>query len=176
MSTTTERTDINDDDAWVFVARNLHDYFGLKLADYERIVGLPDWLAQREPIHGCGAGERFVSVPDPPLADRKRCEPELLHHRHGYGTRVLVNDPADVTAVKAYRDSSVPDANAPYVADASPSAGSEGNSASAPIDALIVDLPPRCPLGMPKLFLNDAPVTPQTLTKGRWEDHALLQP
>ena len=39
ISTTAERTDINDDDAYqVFVARNPRDFFGLKVAEYERIA------------------------------------------------------------------------------------------------------------------------------------------
>ncbi|MFO1461138.1 MAG: hypothetical protein U1G08_17250 [Verrucomicrobiota bacterium] len=167
VSTTTERTDINDDDAYqVFVARNPHDYFGLKLADYERIAPgfQTGWRNENQftvvaPVNGLypfrilywqtgnGASLNFYTIDT------------------ATGTRVLVNDPADVTAVKAYRDSSVPDANAPYVADASPSAGSEGNSASAPIDALIVDGATTVSVGDVKLFLNDAPVTPQTLTK-----------
>ena len=167
VSTTTERTDINDDDAYqVFVARNPHDYFGLKLADYERIAPgfQTGWRNENQftvvaPVNGLypfrilywqtgnGASLNFYTIDTTT------------------GARVLVNDLADSTALKAYRDSTVPDANAPYVAEAAPSGGSEGNSASAPIEALIIDGATTVAIGDVKLFLNDAPVTPQTLTK-----------
>ena len=57
------------------------------------------------------------------------------------------------------------EAKGPYLAEASPAAGSEGNSAAAPIEALLVDGATTVATTGVKVFLNEAPVTPQLLTK-----------
>lgn len=54
------------------------------------------------------------------------------------GTKVLVNDSAEASAIKAYRNTSVP-APAPYVSLVSPSAGQTGLPANTPIRADIAD-------------------------------------
>ena len=167
VSTTTERTDINDDDAYqVFVARNPRDSFGLKLAEYERIA--PGFQT------GWRNENQFtVNAPKAGLYPFR-----ILYWQTGNGAslnfytinattgaRVIVNDAADVTAVKAFRETSVADAKGPYVAEASPSDGSEGNPASAPIEALIVDGATTVATTGVKLFLNDVAATPEVLTK-----------
>ena len=167
VSTTSERTDFNDDDAYqVFVGQNPRDLFGLKVAEYQRIApGFQNnWRNEN----------RFTVV-----APQAGLYPfRILYWQTGSGasldfytldeatgTRLLVNDPLYDTAVKAYVDTSVADAKGPYVAEATPSAGSEGNPASAPIEALIVDGAATVETSGVRLFLNDMAVTPQTLSK-----------
>jgi hypothetical protein len=167
ISTTAERTDINDDDAYqVFVARNPRDYFGLKVAEFERIA--PGFQ------NGWRNENRFtVNAPSAGLYPFR-----ILYWQTGSGAsldfytvdtatgeRILVNDATYFTAVKAYATTTVADAKGPYVAEAAPAAGSEGNSAAAPVEALIVDGATTVTPANVKLFLNDAAVTPQSLVK-----------
>src|SRR4051812_3938768 len=168
VSVATERTDVNDDDSYVaYVAANPRDAFGTKIGEFERNappftgnthnentfqVNAP--VAGLYPIRivywqtGNGANLQFYTIDE------------------ATGDRVLVNDTAnDARALKSYIDSNVANANGPYVAEVSPAPGSAGNSASAPVTALIVDGAATVQTSNVKLFLNNAAVTPQTLTK-----------
>ncbi|MBN9688895.1 MAG: hypothetical protein J0M24_01540 [Verrucomicrobia bacterium] len=166
VSTTAERTDINDDDGYqVFFGLNPRDFFSLKVADYERIApGFQNgWRNENQftvvapsaglyPVRilywqtGNGASLTFYTIAS-------------------NGARSLVNDPNVEGALKAYRDTSVAAAKGPYVAEAAPPSGSEGNPAAARIEAYIFDGATTVATSDVKLFLNDVAVTPQTLTK-----------
>jgi hypothetical protein len=166
VSTTAERTDINDDDAYqVFVARNPRDYFGLKVAEFERIApGFQNnWRNENQftvnaPVAGLypfrilywqtgsGANLHFYSISTA-------------------GDRIPVNETIVPGAIKAFADTGVAEAKGPYVAEVAPAPGSEGNNAAAPIEALIVDGTTTVAASGVRLFLNETPVTPQLLTK-----------
>ncbi len=168
VSVATDRTDFNNDDSYVaFVAANPRDVFGTKIGEFERNappftgnthnentfqVNAP--VAGIYPIRivywqtGAGANLQFYTIDE------------------ASGDRVLVNDTAnDARALKSYIDSNVANANGPYVAEVSPSPGSAGNSASAPITALIVDGAATVQTSNVKLYLNNVAVTPQSLSK-----------
>jgi hypothetical protein len=167
VSVATDRTDVNNDDAYqVFVGANPRNFFATKVGEFERFA--PPFTANSHnenrftvqvtkagiyPFRivywqtGLGANLQFYSV-DPATE-----------------TRVLVNDPNDPSAIKAYRDSNAVEANSPYIAEVSPAPGSDGNSASAPIEALLMDGAATVAASGVSLFLNNVKVTPQTLTK-----------
>ncbi|HUS35780.1 MAG TPA: hypothetical protein VM680_10560 [Verrucomicrobiae bacterium] len=168
VSVATDRTDVNDDDSFlVYVAANPRDAFGTQVAQFER---------NAPPFTGNTHSETVFQVNAPTAGIYPF---RILHWQTSHGSnlqfytidestgnRVLVNDtPTDANAIKAYRNSTVANANGPYVAEVSPSPGSAGNSASEAIRALIVDGAATVQTSGVKLFLNNAAVTPQTLTK-----------
>jgi hypothetical protein len=168
VSVATDRTDVNDDDSYiVYVAANPHDAFGAKVGEFQR---------NAPAFTGNTHNENTFSV-DAPVAGIYPFRILYWQTSHGAnlqlytiddasGDRILVNDTsADGRALKAYRDSSVAEANGPYVAEVSPSPGSAGNSAAAPIQAVIVDGTATVTTANVKLFLNNVQVTPQTLSK-----------
>lgn len=162
-----ERTDVNNDDGFTLsVARNPRDYFGLSLGGFSRNApGFQnDWrnettFAVQVPTAGLypfrivywqtgmGASLAFYTI-----------HPDT-------GERILVNDPGDTRAVKAYRDSTVADANAPYVGEVSPPPGSVGNASSAPIEAVLIDGATTVATSDVALYLNNVLVTPQSMSK-----------
>lgn len=167
MSVTADRTDVNNDDGYVvYVATNPRDFFGLKVGEYQRIA--PGFQANWR-------NENQFSV-QAPVAGLYPFR--ILYWQTGLGAslnfytvntateeRILVNDEFDNRAIKAFRSVNVPAAIGPYVAEAAPAPGSDGNSPSAPIEAILVDgATTVAPSGV-KLFLNDVAVTPQLLTK-----------
>jgi hypothetical protein len=79
--------------------------------------------------------------------------------------RILLNDPTQPSALRVFRDNVSVEANGPYVAAVSPSAGSAGNNPATPITALIADGAATVATSGVKLLLNGNPVTPQSLTK-----------
>jgi hypothetical protein len=167
ISAGTDRTDANNDDAAeVFTAANPHDYFGLKLADFQRSA--PPFVSDTH-----GETQFTVNAPAAGLYPFR-----ILYWQTGLGAnltfytvnndtgeRILVNDTNSPASIKAYRSSSAPAANAPYVAEISPLSGSEGNSPSAPVEAVIADGTATVATSGVKLFLNGTLVTPQTLAK-----------
>lgn len=167
VSVGTDRTDANDDDSYqVFVGSRPRSFFNLKVGDFERFAQpfvsnthnenqfvVTVTKAGIYPFHivywqtGLGAALQFYTI-----------DPNTLE-------RILVNDPNDTRAVKAYADSTVADANAPYISEVSPAPGSDGNSPSAPITAVLVDGQATVAATNVVLYLNDAKVTPQKLNK-----------
>jgi len=136
-----ERTDNNDDDSYFgFVGPNPRDYFGTQIGAAERHTAsafggnqhLETIMSVTAPIAGLypfriifwqtggGCNLNFYTVDT-------------------NGTRVLVNDPNDSTALVAYRDSNIAAANAPYTAEVTPLPGSAGIPSTAPITALLID-------------------------------------
>ena len=167
VSVATDRTDVNDDDSYVaYVATNPRDAFGLKIGEFER---------NAPPFNGNTHNENTFAV-DAPAAGiypirivywqtSNGANLEFYTIDEATGDRVLVNDINDSRSLKAYTDSSVAEANGPYVAEVSPAPGSAGNSASASITALIVDGAATVQTSGVKLYLNNVAVTPQSLSK-----------
>ena len=167
FSVGTDRTDVNDDDAYqVFVSANPHDYFSLKVGEFERFAPAFQAKTKNENLFS-------VTVPSAGVYPFR-----LLYWQQGRAAnlqwytvntntneRILINDVTNPSALVAYRKSSVARANSPYVAEVSPAPGSDGNSSSAAIEALIVDGATTVATTGVKLYLNNAQVTPQTLTK-----------
>jgi len=162
----TDRTDVNDDDSYqVSVGANPRSVFGLKVGDFERFA---------PPFKGDSKNENMwtVNAPTAGLYPMR-----LVYWQTGKGaslqwytvredtSRVLLNDPAEPSAVRVFRDSTSVEANGPYVAAVAPSPGSDGNSSAEPITALIVDgASTVVPAGV-GMTLNGAAVTPQSITK-----------
>ncbi len=162
ISSGADRTDANNDDGYdAYVGTNPRDFFGTKVSEAEKNTSqafasdqhletqfsLVAPAAGVYPLRilywqtGLGANLQFYSIaPD--------------------GTRVLVNDPADPSAVLAYTDSNRAAANAPYVAEVSPLPGSAGVSAAEPIKALIIDGATKLKSSTLTLALNGGLVTP----------------
>ena len=162
----TDRTDVNDDDSYqVTVGANPRSFFGLKVGDFERFA---------PPFKGDSKNENVwtVNAPTAGLYPMR-----LVYWQTGKGaslqwytvredtSRVLLNDPAEPSAVRVFRDSTSVEANGPYVAAVAPSPGSDGNGSAEPITALIVDgASTVVPAGV-AMTLNGAAVTPQSITK-----------
>jgi hypothetical protein len=139
VSVGTDRTDVNDDDAYLAsVGEVPRDFFATKVGEFERNAppftanthNEDQWtvVAPKAGIYpfrlvywtgGRGANLQFYTVSTG-------------------GERLLVNDP-EARSIKAYRKSSLPAAGAPYVGEVSPLPGSAGNSPSAAIEAVILD-------------------------------------
>jgi hypothetical protein len=163
-----DRTDVNNDDGFqVLTATNPRNYFATKLGEFERGPSV-------KPFSGNQRNESTFTV----VVSQAGIYPvRLLHWQTGLGAnlqlytitgtgeRILVNDAADARAVKAYRNSSVALANGPYVGEVSPAGGSAGNSAAAPIEAVILDGATTVATSAVKLYLNGTAVTPQSLAK-----------
>jgi len=162
----TDRTDVNDDDSYVVtVGANPRDIFNLKVGEFERFA---------PPFKADSKNENMwtVTAPSAGLYPFR-----LVYWQTGRGSslqwfsspdgisRVLLNDPNDPSALRVFRDSTSVEANGPYVAAISPSAGSAGNSPATPITALIADGATTVATSGVKLQLNGNPVTPQSLTK-----------
>ena len=174
-----DRTDVNDDDGYqVSVGTNPHDFFGLKVGEYDR--------GPMQPFAGGQHSESTWSVDAPSAglypfrivqwqtghkSNLQLCSVDPVN-----GWRVLVNDPADASALKAYTGSSVAAANAPFVAHASPSAGSDGNDSAAPVTALIVDGATTVSISSVKMTLNGTAVVPQSITKSGGQISVLYNP
>ena len=163
-----DRTDVNNDDGFqVLTATNPRNFFATKLGEFERGASV-------KPFSGNQRNESTFSVT---VTQAGLYPIRLVHWQTGLGSnlqlytitdtgeRILVNDVADARAVKAYRDSNVALANGPYVGEVSPAGGSAGNSAAAPIEAVILDGATTVATSAVKLYLNGTAVTPQSLAK-----------
>ena len=167
ISVGADRTDVNDDDGYqLLVGRNPRDLFATKVAEYERLARgftsdqhIENRITVDAPVAGIypfrlvywqtghGANLNWYSI----LSDT--------------GERVLINDPNDTRAIKAYRDSSIAAATSPYIGEVSPNPGSAGNSASAPVVIVLLDGQTTVKNGSIQLSLNGTSVTPQAITK-----------
>ena len=168
VSVGADRTDVNDDDSYVaFVGTNARDYFATPVGAYERL-SVRAFIANQH-----SENTWSVSAPVAGLYPFR-----ILQWQTGHGSsftfytidaatgdRVLVNDLTDPRAIKAFTDSTSAVATGASVAEVSPAPGSAGNSAAAPITALIVDGSTTVATSGVKLYLNGVQVTPQSLTK-----------
>ena len=167
VSVGTDRTDVNDDDSYqVFVGLNPRSFFNLKVGEFERFA--PPFTSNTH-----NENQFVVQVTEAGIYPFR-----IVYWQNGLGAnlqlytvdqatgeRVLVNDPNDPRAVKAYQGSVEPEVNSPYVAEVSPAPGSDGNSPAAPVEALLFDGETTVATSDVSLFLNNTEVTPQTLTK-----------
>ena len=158
----TDRTDVNDDDAYaVFVARNPRDFFGLKVAEFSRNAP--------PAFQGNTHNENLWTVE---VATAGVYPFRLLYWQTGRGAnlqwyslngeeRIQVNDLGNPLAIKSYASTADASAKGPYVAEARPVPGSAGNSAAAPIKAVIVDgASTTVPAAGVKMRLDGTLVTP----------------
>jgi len=167
ISTTAERTDVNDDDGYqVFFATNPRDFFGLKVGEYERIApGFQSGWRNENQVTVVAPTAGMYPVRILYWQTALGASLDFYTVTPGTGERILVNDFNFPNSIKAYRDTSVANAKGPYVGEASPPSGSEGNSATSRIEASLFDGATTVAAADVKLFLNDTSVTPQTLTK-----------
>ena len=167
ISAGADRTDVNDDDGYqVFVGANPRDFFNLPVAAYERVA---QGFVTDQHIEN----QFTVEAPVAGLYPFR-----IVYWQTGHGAnlqwytvdtnsqlRILINDPFDSTALRAYRDSSVARANSPYVGRVRPNPGSSGIDPSEPIEALLIDGQTTVVTNTIQLFLNGTAVTPQTLVQ-----------
>jgi alkylhydroperoxidase/carboxymuconolactone decarboxylase family protein YurZ len=164
-----DRTDVNNDDGFqVLTALNPRDFFATKLGEFERNVAT-------KPFSGNQRNESTFTL----VVSQAGLYPvRLVYWQTGLGAnlqlytitpdtgeRILVNDANDARAVKAYRNNSTAGTSGPYVGEVSPAGGSDGNSASAPIEAVIVDGSATVATSAVKLYLNGTAVVPQKVAK-----------
>ncbi|MCB1126404.1 MAG: hypothetical protein KDM81_07910, partial [Verrucomicrobiae bacterium] len=169
VSVSADRTDVNDDDGYaVFVGANPRDYFATKVAEYSRAAQgfvanqhIENQWTVKAPVAGVypfrlvywqggrGANLQWYTFED--------------------GLRILLNDDTYVNSVKAYRNSTVAAANAPYVAEVAPLPDSSGIDPAASITALLADGTTAVNPASVALSLNEAAVTPVAVNKsGIW--------
>ena len=167
ISVGAERTDFNDDDGYqLFVGSNPRDFFATPVASYQRAA---------QGFVGNQHIENEITV-DAPVTGIYPFR--IVYWQTGGGAnlqwytidtntqeRILINDPANAAAVKAYRDSSLPAAAAPYVGEVTPNPGSAGNSPATAIEAILFDGARVVDTNSIQLSLNGVNVTPQTKTK-----------
>ena len=90
------------------------------------------------------------------------------------GEKILINDPNDPRAIKAYRVSSAPAASGPYVAEISPTPGAVGISPAAPIKILLIDGQTQVNTNSIRLSLNGAAAVPSITRVGKQTTVTLL--
>ena len=104
ISVTAERTDINDDDGFqVFVARNPRDFFGQKVAEYQRIApGFQNnWRNENQfTVNAPQAGLYPVRILY--WQTGSGCSLDFYTVDGASGARVLVNDPSNSDACLLY--------------------------------------------------------------------------
>lgn len=163
-----DRTDANDDDGYaVFSDVNPRSIFAPRLGAYERTVTQPfggnqyntNYFQVTAPQDGLypfrivywqtslGANLHFFSI-DPNV-----------------GT-LLVNEPNSFDSIEAfYTVTGGAIANGPYVAEISPPNGASGIASSNSISLLLVDGATAVQDSSVRLYLNNAPVTPQSVVR-----------
>ena len=175
VSTSIMNTDVNDDDAFqVFVGANPRDFFNLKVGEYTRTGP-----AQQAFVHN----ESVFKV-EAPVAGLYPFRLVYWQHKFGAtltwhtinpstGERILINDPSDPRAIKAFYQTSQPYANGPYVGEVKPYPGSAGIGSSTPIEMDIFDGQSKISTNSILLELNDKLITPQRITK--IDNHIFIQ-
>jgi hypothetical protein len=166
VSVSADRTDTNDDDSYaVYVGSNPRDYFSTKVAEYER-NSRPFTSAQRNEnqwaVNATVAGIYPFRLLYWNTGSGANLQWYLVNEG---GERILLNDSADERAFVSYIGSSAPGTDGPYVAEVSPSPGSDGVSSAAPVTAVIADGGATVATSGVRLFLNGTQVTPQSLVK-----------
>ncbi len=161
VSVAADRTDVNNDDGFqVFVSENPRDYFGMKVAEYQRIApGFePGWRNENQftvqaPVAGLypfrilywqtglAANLNFYSIDSVS------------------GMRIPVGDDQNAGAIKVYSSTSVAAARGPYVVQISPSDGSEGNPAVDPVSVTIADGAATVAVGDVRMFIDGEDVS-----------------
>ena len=167
ISVSSDRTDVNDDDTYqLFVGANPRDFFNMKVAEYQRagaVFGANQHIENQFTVEAPVAGIypfRLVYVQTGLGANLQFYSVDAVTTE-----RILVNDPNDARAIVAYTQSSVAKANAPAVVEVSPFPGSDGVAPAAPITALLLDGQATVATSKIKMYLNNAAVIPQKLTK-----------
>jgi len=91
------------------------------------------------------------------------------------GDKILLNDSTNPKAIKAYRRSTAPLANKPYIAEISPTPGGAGFSPELPIEVLLFDDATQVDRNSVQLSLNDQ-VVPAQVTKTGGRTTVFYQP
>jgi hypothetical protein len=168
VSVSADRTDVNDDDGYqVFVGENPRSLFATKVAEYQRIARP---FASNQRIENRWTVEAPVAGIYPfrmVYWQTGRAANLQWYNITGSGAtedRLLLNDTFFPSAIKAFRNTTVPIANAPYVAQVSPLPGSSGIDPADPITILVLDGVSTLTPNTVRLSLNDEQVT-ATVTK-----------
>ena len=159
-----DRTDVNDDDGCsVYVGANPRDFFATKVADFTRTTGTAPFTAN----------QRIENQIEVVVPVRGAYPFRLMHWQQSRGVnlqfyvvdtnslaRYLINDSSDPTTPLAYRSSTVPAFNAPYIADITPPPGSAGNSSALQLTVTLFDGATTVNTGSIQLSINGTPVVP----------------
>ena len=157
------RVDVNDDDNFaLFIGLNPRDAFSQELGSYVR-VNAPAFEENSQ-----NHNEFTFYVPQAGLypvrlvyvQSGRQGSLEFYSFDLETGERILVNDPSDPRAIKAYQSSSSSKAGAPYVAELSPQPGTSGNDPSRPLSVLILDDRTQLNTSSVELTFNGDAVSP----------------
>ena len=161
------RVDVNDDDGYtLFVGQNPRDVFSDVVGSYTRNSPL------NFPENAQSSNEfTFYAAADGLYPFR------LLFYQAGReaslewwsvdldsGEKILINDPSNANAIKAYQNSTSPLAHLPYIAELSPRPGTLGNKASEPVQVLIDDDRTKLDASKLQLSFDGLNVTPTVTT------------
>jgi len=165
VSVSTARTDSNDDDGYtLYGGKDARNILSTVVGSFFRgndvpafatsfttndftIVAPVDGIYSYRLVHfqnGDDASLEFYSIDD------------------ATGQKILINDPADGRAIKAYRFSTAPFSNKPYVAQIDPTPGGSGVSPLLPIQVLVIDALTQLDLNSVQLSLNGTSVSAAT--------------
>jgi hypothetical protein len=161
VSVSVDRTDTGTDDGFqLYSSRDARNILSPVLGSFSRRVTNPfasthnnNEFAVYAPVAGTYSIRlvHFQTFQDSSL--------ELYSLDEATGEKVLVNS-ADPRAIPAYRNSTAPFANRPYLAEVNPPAGAAGVDAAVPIELLVIDDAAQVVLSSVRLFLNNVQVTP----------------
>ena len=170
ISASAERTDVNDDDGYaVFVGANPRDFSAIKILEFTR--------GSAQPFAGNQHIENQVLV-NAPVAGAYPFR--IVYWQTGRGAnlqfytidtnsteRILINDPIITRSPRAWRSSTDPRFNAPYVSQISPVPGSAGVSSSDPIEVILFNgSGSTIDTNSVQLTLNNTPVAATTTRSG----------
>jgi hypothetical protein len=167
-SVNVSRVDVNDDDYYaLFVGRNPRDVFSQIVGEYAR--NIPDAFPENAVSHN---EFTFFAPKDGVYPFRllfaqggREASLEWYSVDSSTGEKILINDPANPKAIKAFQNTSASGANIPYIAEVSPSPGTLGNKASDPVRVLIDDSASQLNTNSLRLTFDGANVTPTLQTE-----------
>jgi hypothetical protein len=165
VSVGADRTDVNDDDGYAVLSDvNPRSIFATRVGEYERTVTQPFTSNQNNTNYF------QVTAPQDGLYPFRIVYWQTTRgaNLHFFSflpdgiTPLMVNDPLSFDSIEAYYTvTGGANANGPYVAEISPPNGASGIASSNSIQFLIVDGDTAVQDSSVRVFLNNAPVTPQ---------------
>ncbi|MCL4178544.1 MAG: hypothetical protein KJ072_12485 [Verrucomicrobia bacterium] len=169
VSASADRTDVNDDDGYqVFVGANPRDLFATRVAEYQRIAQpfvSNQHIENRWTVQAPVAGIYPFRIVY--WQTKRAANLQWYNFAGPTEVRLPVNDMFnDPRAIKAYRNTTVATANAPYVAQVSPLAGSSGIDPAEPISILLLDGSTALNPNSVRLSLNGEQVTATVTREG----------
>ena len=174
-----ERTDVGGDDFFV-VSTGTHprDFLNLEIAEYVKVdapafQSVPNDFTYTFTAPKAGLYPfRLVF-----LQDFLGAALEWYSIDAATGAKILINDPEDARAIKAFQSSTASHHNHPYIAEIRPQPGSKGIPASDRIEVVLVDDAALVDDESLQFFVNDIEITNEsTITKSNGRTSISFQP